>query len=60
MADPLLLAKHADATVYITRTGITDKNMVRHARELQQKKQLPNMAFVINDVGSLNSRKYQY
>ncbi|EAR14648.1 GumC family protein [Robiginitalea biformata] len=60
VADPLLLAKHADATVYITRTGITDKNMVRHARELQQKKQLPNMAFVINDVGSLNSRKYQY
>ena len=60
VADPLLLAKHADATVYLTRAGITDKNMVRHARELQQKNQLPNMAFVINDVGSLKSRKYQY
>ncbi|MBC2839272.1 tyrosine-protein kinase domain-containing protein [Robiginitalea sp. SC105] len=60
VADPLLIGKHADATVYLVRSGISDKNMVRHSRELSQKKQLPNMAYVLNDVGSLNSRRYHY
>ena len=58
VADTLQIAKHADATLFVIRSGDTDKNMVKYARELHQKEQLPSMAYILNDMGSLKSRKY--
>ncbi|SFR31336.1 capsular exopolysaccharide family [Robiginitalea myxolifaciens] len=58
VADTLQIARYADATLFVVRAGYSDKNMVKYSRELHQKNQLPQMAYVLNDMGSLKSRKY--
>jgi capsular exopolysaccharide synthesis family protein len=58
VADTLLISRQADATLYVTRVGYTDKNLMKYARDLNQNKQLPKMAFILNDMGSLKARKY--
>ncbi len=58
VADTLLIAGHADLTLFLVRLGYTDKSLLRYSRDLHQNQQLPNMAYVLNDMGSLKSRKY--
>ena len=58
VADTLVISRLSDITLYLIRAGISDKSHVKYAGELAQKKQLPNMAYILNDVGSLKSRQY--
>lgn len=59
VTDTLLISKFADATVYITRSNFTEKNLLDHSIELSKNKKLKNMAFVINWVGD-SERSYGY
>ena len=60
VTDTLLISKFADATLYITRANVTEKNLLNHAIELHKNKKLKNMAFVLNSVGGGKSYGYNY
>jgi len=60
VADTLLIAEHADVTLYTVRSGLTDKKLLEFSQELHQKGKLNRMAYVLNDVDPKNSRQYPY
>lgn len=60
VTDTLLISDHADATLFVLRAGVTDKNLLQFSKELYQNKKLKNMAYVINAVGSIKEKKYNY
>ncbi len=50
VTDSLLFAKLADVTVYVTRSGYTEKRVIAFANSLASEDKIRNAAFVINDV----------
>jgi len=61
VSDTLLIAKHADATVYVTRENVTPKAVVDFINSIYRDKRLPNPYLVINDVNTIdNKNKYGY
>lgn len=61
VSDTLLIAKHADATIYVTRENATPKAVVDFINSIYKAKRLSNPYLVINDVNSLeNHKKYGY
>lgn len=60
VTDTLLISKLADASLYVTRAGYTEKSVLDHSIELNKAKKLINMAYVINGVGSKRSHEYNY
>jgi capsular exopolysaccharide synthesis family protein len=60
ITDTLLISKFADATVYLTRSNYTEKNLLDHANSLAKNNKLKNIAFVINQVGDSKRSKYGY
>ena len=60
VTDTLLISKFADATVYVTRSNFTEKNLLGHAKTLAKNKKLKNMVFVVNQVGDSKRSKYGY
>ncbi|MBP1617522.1 MAG: ptk [Bacteroidetes bacterium] len=61
VSDTLLIAKHADATVYVTRENVTPKAVVDFINSIYKDKRLSNPYLVINDVNTIdNKKKYGY
>lgn len=61
VSDTFLIAKHVDASVYVTRENATPKSAVTYINSLYKEKRLPNHYLVINDVDVIkNSKKYGY
>ncbi|WP_159022684.1 tyrosine-protein kinase [Formosa sp. L2A11] len=61
VSDTLLISQYADATVYVTRAGVTEKKLLGFSRELYDNKKLNNMVYVVNSISdSKNSRGYGY
>lgn len=60
VTDTLLIAEHADTTVYVTRANHTDKKLLAFSKDLHEKKKLTNMALVVNDVSEGKSSFYGY
>lgn len=60
VADTLLMAEHADSTIFITRAGYTDKALIQFSRNLSKDKKLKNMAYVLNDVKFNKRMGYNY
>ncbi len=63
VTDTLLIAPFAGHTMYITRAGYTEKQILNFAKELHQTKKLNGMMLVINDVKQFNfgyGAKYGY
>jgi capsular exopolysaccharide synthesis family protein len=60
VTDTLLISNHADATLFVLRSGVTDKNLLQFSKELHRNKKLTNMAYVVNAVGKVKDRKYNY
>lgn len=60
VTDTLLISKYADVTLFVLRSGLTDKNLLHFSSELQKNNKLKNMAYVVNAVGNLKDRKYNY
>lgn len=63
VSDTLLIAKHADTTVYVTRENTTPKEVVDFINTVYKEKRLPNMYLVLNDVNIVEKNKrygYKY
>lgn len=60
ITDTLLISQHADATLYVTRAGYTDKRLLEFSKELNKSKKLKNMGYLLNEVGLNRSKGYGY
>ena len=60
VTDTLLISKFADATVFVTRSGLTDKRLLEFSKNLHKTKKLKNMAYVVNGVGKGKAKGYNY
>ncbi|PXX25045.1 tyrosine-protein kinase family protein [Arenibacter sp. ARW7G5Y1] len=60
VTDTLLISKFADATVFVTRSGLTDKRLLEFSKNLHKTKKLRNMAYVVNGVGNGKAKGYNY
>ena len=50
VSDILLISKNADQTLYVTRAGITETNVVAFPIRLQQEGKLKGLSFIVNGV----------
>lgn len=50
VTDTFLIADMADVTVYVIRSGYTEKNLLEFARKNIESNKIKNVAFVLNDV----------
>lgn len=50
VTDTFLFAEMADATLYVTRSGFTEKTLIEFANKNIDQKKIKNVAFVLNDV----------
>ena len=63
VTDTFLNADLADATVYVTRSGFTEKSLIDFANKQINSKRIRNAAFILNDVSKDNlgyGNKYGY
>jgi tyrosine-protein kinase Etk/Wzc len=58
VTDTLLIAKHADTFIYVTRANFLEKDMLNVANSLYKNQKLPNMCMLLNDT--LSTRRYGY
>ncbi|OXA86332.1 GumC family protein [Flavobacterium hydatis] len=52
VSDSLIISKYADTTLYVVRSGMTEKKLVSYSSRLNEDKKLNNMGYVINDIAS--------
>lgn len=63
VTDSLILAENADATIYVTRSEVSEKDYLKFANNLVASKKLVKTSFIINDVDRSNfgyGNKYGY
>lgn len=60
VTDTLIIAKYADAFVYVARANYLDKRMLALPERLYQDKKLPNMSVVLNDTEAKKGYGYGY
>lgn len=60
VTDTLLISEFADATLYLIRAEVTEKNLLDFSKKLSETGRLKNMAYVINSVGASKSYGYSY
>lgn len=63
VTDTFLTAYLADATLYVTRSGFTEKSLIDFANKQINSKRIRNAAFILNDVSKDNlgyGNKYGY
>ena len=58
VTDTLIIAKNADAFVYVARANFLDKRMLELPEKLYREKKLPNMSILLND--SITRKQYGY
>ena len=57
--DTQIIARVADASIYVCRADYTHKNDYQLINELQERKRLPNLCTVINGL-DMKKKKYGY
>jgi capsular exopolysaccharide synthesis family protein len=67
VTDTIVASKAVDATMYVCRANVSHRNNLKFANELLEKKMLPNMGLVVNDIsnyfvgyGGYGKRTYSY
>jgi tyrosine-protein kinase Etk/Wzc len=60
VTDTLLIAKHADTFVYVTRANFLEKDMLNIANGLYKSQKLRNMCMLLNDTASIKRYGYGY
>ncbi|WP_136668965.1 polysaccharide biosynthesis tyrosine autokinase [Flavobacterium sp. H122] len=60
VTDTLLIAKNADAFVYVVRSNYLEKELLKIPGNLYQEKKLPNMSIVLNDTDVEKGYGYGY
>ena len=58
--DAVLIAKHADASIYIVRQGYTLKDHLNIVTNFQQQEKFPNVSIIINDIRFNTTYGYKY
>lgn len=54
VTDSLLIADNADATIYVTRSEVSEKDYLKFANDLITSNKLNTVSFIINDVHRTN------
>lgn len=63
VTDSLLISELADSTLYVTRSGYTEKSLIDFANKNIESKKIVNVGFVLNDIEKGNfgyGNKYGY
>ncbi|MFT5253945.1 MAG: tyrosine-protein kinase Etk/Wzc, partial [Flavobacteriales bacterium] len=60
VTDTLLIAKHADTFIYVTRANFLEKRMLSIANSIYKERKLPNMCMLLNDTDSTKGYGYGY
>ncbi|WP_379965002.1 GumC family protein [Epilithonimonas sp. UC225_85] len=63
VTDSFLISENADATIYVTRSEVTEKNFIDFANKNIKSEKIKNVGFVLNDVHKTNfgyGNKYGY
>ncbi|WP_051254353.1 GumC family protein [Arenibacter latericius] len=60
VTDTLIISQYADLTLYVTRSGYTDKRLLEFSKDLNKSKKLKNMGYLLNEVGIKRRRGYGY
>ncbi|WP_281224936.1 GumC family protein [Flavobacterium aquiphilum] len=62
VTDSLIISKYADTTLYLVRSGVTEKRLVTYSKKLSDEKKIVNMGYVINaiDLNRFYSYGYNY
>lgn len=60
VTDTLLISQFADLTLYVTRSGYTDKRLLEFSKALNKTEKLKNMGYLLNDVSIKKSNGYNY
>ena len=60
VTDTLLISKYADVTLFVVRSGHTDKRVMKFSKGLSDSNKLKNMAYVLNGVYSSKGSGYNY
>ena len=63
VTDTLLLSNSADCTLYVTRSGYTEKSLIEFANKNIESGKIKNVGFILNDVDKSNfayGNKYGY
>lgn len=60
VTDTLLISEFADATLYMVRAEVTEKNLLDFSKNLAQTGRLKNMAYIVNGVGASRAYGYSY
>ena len=60
VTDTLLVAKNADAFIYVMRANYLEKGMLQFAESLYKENKLPNMCILLNDTEISKTASYGY
>ncbi|TDD95077.1 GumC family protein [Flavobacterium cellulosilyticum] len=60
VTDSLIISKYATTTLYVLRSGVTEKKLVSYSSKLGFDKKINNMGFVINDIDFNSAYGYGY
>ena len=60
VADTLTFIQEVDFTLYVVRSGITEKQLIDYSKKLVEQKKIGEMGYVINDVNFRGSYGYGY
>ena len=60
VTDTLLISQLGDATVYLTRANLTEKELMEYPKKLIEEQKLKNVGFVLNGLGAGKAYGYGY
>ncbi|MGO3181902.1 MAG: GumC family protein [Aequorivita sp.] len=60
VADTLTFMNQVDFTLYVVRSGVTEKQLISYSKKLVDQKKIGVMGYVINDITFKGSRGYGY
>ena len=60
VTDTFLISNYSDLTVYVVKQGLTEKKLLNHIKEVNEKNKLINIALVLNGVVSDTNFGYGY
>ena len=60
MSDAMILARHADVSLYVVRHNYTPKDRIKHINELSSSNHLKNVGVVVNGIKDTNWNGYGY
>jgi capsular exopolysaccharide synthesis family protein len=60
VSDTLMISKYADTTLFVARSGITEKKLIQYAVKLKEEDKIKNVGYVVNSIDHSNTYGYGY